>query len=77
MRIIVLLSYPQSGVNALHYVNALNYFTLVSKVISVLVEMVNFTMAMVDNFCKSKLIAVYFKSLLFPNRNDKRICLFG
>ena len=58
MRIIVLLLKPQSGVNALHTVIALNYFTLVCNVISVLVKMVNFAMAKIDNFCKNKLIAV-------------------
>ena len=58
MRIIVLLSYPQLGLNVLHIVIALNYFTLVCNVISVLVEMVNFAMVKVDNFCKNKLIAV-------------------
>ena len=57
MRLIVLLSYPQ-GVNALHIVNALDYITLVCNVISVVVEMVNFTMVKVDNFCENKLIAV-------------------
>ena len=54
---IKLLSYPQSGVNALHIVIPLVFFTLVN-VISVLVEMVSFTMVKVDNFCKKKLIAV-------------------
>ena len=54
----MLLLDPQSGVNALHIVIALKYFTLVCKVISVLVEMVNFMMVKVDNFCKNKLIAV-------------------
>ena len=84
MRIIVLVSYPQSRVDALHIVIALNYFTLVCDVVSVPVEMVNVTMVKVDNFCKNKLIAVQFKlfevntqALLFPNRNDKRICLIG
>ena len=58
MRIKVLLSNPQAGVNALHIVIAFNYFTLGCNVISVLVEMVNFTMVKVDHFCKNKLIAV-------------------
>ena len=57
MRIIVLLSYPQSGLKALHILIALNSFTLVCNVVSVLVEMVNFAMVKVDNFCKNKLIA--------------------
>ena len=58
LRIIVLSSYPQSGVNALQIVIALNYFTFVCNVISVLVEMVNLAMAKVDSFCKNKLIAM-------------------
>ena len=58
MRIIVLMSYPQSGVKALHIVIALHFFSLVCNVISVLVEMVNFTMVKLDSFCKNKLIAV-------------------
>ena len=58
MIIIVLMSYPQSMVNALHIVIAINYFTFVCNVISVLVEVVNFAMVKVDNFCKNKLIAV-------------------
>ena len=57
MRIIVLLSYPQSGVNALHIVIALKYFTLVCNVKSVLVKMVNFAMVKVDIYCKKKLTA--------------------
>ena len=54
----MLLSYSQSGVNALHVVIALDYFIFVCNVLSVLVEMVNFSMVKVDNFCKNKLIAV-------------------
>ena len=54
MRIIVLLSHPQSGVTALHIVIALIHFTLVCNVISVLVEMLYFAMVKVDNFCKNK-----------------------
>ena len=45
----MLLSYPKSGVNELHKVIALNYLTLVCKVISLLVEMMNFSMVKVDN----------------------------
>ena len=77
MKIIVLLSYPQAGVNALHIVTALNYFTLVCNVISVLVEMVNFAIVEVDIFCKNYLVACSSnflmentQELLFPNRND-------
>ena len=58
MRVIVLLSYPQSGVKALYIVTALKYFTLVCNVMLVFVEMVNFAMVKVDNFCTIKLIAV-------------------
>ena len=58
MRKTVLLSYPQSGVNALHIATAFNYFTLVCNIIPVLVEQVNFAMVKADNFCKNKLIAV-------------------
>ena len=52
MRIIVLLSYPQSGVNALHIVIALTFFTLVCNLKTVLVEMVTFAIVKVDNFCR-------------------------
>ena len=58
MRWIVLLSYAQLGVNALHIVIALNYFTLVCNLITVLVDLVIFAMVKVDNFCKNKLIDV-------------------
>ena len=61
MRVIVLLSHPQLGVNALNIVIALSYFTLVCNVRSVLVELVNFAMVKIDSFCTIKLIAVYFK----------------
>ena len=54
----MLLSNPQSGVNALHIVIALIDFTLVSNVISVLVEVVNFATVKVNNSCKKKMIAV-------------------
>ena len=37
---------------------ALNYFTHVCKVISVLVETVNFAMVKVDKFCKFKMVIV-------------------
>ena len=57
----MLLSCAQSGLNALHIVIALNYFTLVCNVISVRVEMVKCTMVKVDSFCKKKLIALLFK----------------
>ena len=56
--------------NELHIamaLNALNYFTLVCNVISVLVEMVNFVMIKVDYFCKCREIIVLFK---FLDRKD-------
>ena len=52
MRLIVLMSLPQSGMNALHIVFAIKYFTLVCNVTSVLVELMNFTMVNVDKFCE-------------------------
>ena len=61
MRIIVLLSYPQSGVNALHIVVALKNFTLVSNKKSILVDMFDFAVTQVGNFCKNELITVLFK----------------
>ena len=42
----------------LHIVIALKYFTLACNVISVHLEMVNFAMVKVDNFCKNKVLAV-------------------
>ena len=84
MIIITLLSYPQSGVNALHIVIALKNVTLVSNKKSILVEMFDFAVTQVDNFCKNEFITVLFKLfagkdtslVVFSNRNDNRICLF-
>ena len=61
MRIKVLLSYPQSGVLALHIVFALKNVTLVSNKKSFLVDMFDFAVTQVDNFCKNELITVLFK----------------
>ena len=61
MRIIVLLSYPQSVVNALHIVIALKNVTLVSNKKSIIVEMLDFAVTQVDNFSKNELIPVMFK----------------
>ena len=61
MRIIVFLSYPQSGANALHIVIALKNVTFVSNKKSILVEMFNFAVAQVDKFCENELITVMFK----------------
>ena len=55
MGLIVIPSYPQSGMNALHIVIALNYFTFVCNLISVLVEMINFAMVKVDSFGKERI----------------------
>ena len=63
MKIIVLLSYPQSGVNTLHIVIALKNVTLLSNKKSILVEMFDFAVTQVDNFCKNELIAVLLKLL--------------
>ena len=84
MRITLLLSYPQSGVKALHIVVALKNVTLVSNKKSILVEMFDFAVTQVENFCKNELITVLIKlfdgkdtsSAFFSNRNDNRICLF-
>ena len=54
----MLLSYRESGVNALRIVTALNSFTLACHVTSVLVDVANFAMVKVENFCRNKLIAV-------------------
>ena len=61
MKKTVQLSYPQSGVNALHIVIALRNATLVSNKKSILVEMFDFAVTQVDNFCKNELITVLFK----------------
>ena len=79
----MLLSYPQSGVNALHIVIALKKVTLVSSKKSILVEMFDFAVSQVDNFCKDELITVLFKlfdgkgTIFFSsNRNDNRFSQF-
>ena len=64
MRIIVLLSKLQS---MLHIVIALKNVTFVSNKISILVEMFDFAVTQVDNFCKNELITVMFK--LFDGEN--------
>ena len=63
MRIIVLLSYTQSGVNALHIVNALKSVTLVGQKKLTLLEMFDFPVTQDDNFCKDELITVLFKPI--------------
>ena len=59
MRIIVLLSYPQSF--TLHLVVALKNVTHVSNKESILVEVIDFAVIQVDNFRKNELITVLFK----------------
>ena len=86
VRIKELLSYAQTVVNvALHIVIALKNVTLVSNKKSTLVEMFDFAVTPVDNFCKNELITVLFKLfdgkdaslIFFSNRNDNRSCLFN
>ena len=69
----MLLSYPQSGLNALQIVLALKNITLVSNKKSILVEMFDFVKTQVDNFCKNELITVMFK--LFDGK-DASLVLF-
>ena len=57
----MLLSYLQSRVNALHIVIAHKNVTLVSNRKPILVEMFDFAVTQVDNFCKNELITVIFK----------------
>ena len=71
MRIIVLLSYPQPGLNALHIVIALKNVTFEGNKKSILVEMFDFAVTQVDNFCKNELIAVLFK--LFDGNNTSLV----
>ena len=59
MRIIALLSYPQSV--TLQIVIALKNVKLVSNEKSILVEMFDFAVTQVDNFCKNELITVLFQ----------------
>ena len=61
MRIIVLLSCPQSGMSALHIVIALKNVTIVGNKKSILVEMFDFEVSQVDNLCKNELITLMFK----------------
>ena len=74
MRILVLLSYPQSGVNVLHIVIALENVTLVSNKKSILVEVLDFAVTQVDNFCKNELITVMFK--LFDGTDASLVYFF-
>ena len=73
MRIIVLLSYPQSGLKALHIVIALKNVTLVGSKKWILVELFDFAVTQVDNFCKNELITVMFK---LADGKDASLVLF-
>ena len=53
--------------NALHIVVALKKVTLVSNKKLILVEMFDFAVTQVDNFCKNEWITVMFK--LFDGKN--------
>ena len=66
---------------ASYVVIALKSVTLVSSKKSMPVELFDFAVAQVDNFCKNELIIVIFKlkektQVFFSNRNDNRVCLF-
>ena len=73
MRTKALLAYPQSGVNALHIVIALKIVTFVGNKKSIPVEIFDFTVTQVNNFCKNELITVMFK--LFDGK-DTSLFLF-
>ena len=73
MRTMTLLSYAQSGVNALHIVTTLKTVTLVGNKKSILVEMFHFTATQVYNICKNELVTVLFK--LFYGK-DASLVLF-
>ena len=73
MSLIVLLSYPQSGLNELCIVIALKNVTLVGNKKSILVDMFDFAAAQVDNFCENELITVMFK---LSDGKDASIFLF-
>ena len=70
MIIMALLSYPQS---VQHIVIALKKVTLVSNKKSTLVEMIDFAVTEVDNFCKNELISVMFK---LSDGKDTSLVLF-
>ena len=74
MRIIVLLSYPQSRVNALHNVIALKKVTLIGNKKSILVEMFDFAVTQVDNFSENELITAMFK--LFDGKDASLVLSF-
>ena len=76
----MLISYPQSGVNALHIVFALKIFKLVSNEKSILVEIFDFAVTQLTtsvrmNSC-SNFLMEKTQVLFFSNQKDNRICLF-
>ena len=71
--LILLLSYQQSRVNAIHIVIALTYLTLVCNVLSVLGEVVNFAMVKVDDVGRNEMVAVQFK--LFDGKDSRTVVL--
>ena len=72
-RKIVPLLNPQSEANALHIVNALKSVTLLSNKKSIPVEMFDFAVTQVDNFCKNELTTVLFK--LFDGKDASLVLL--
>ena len=58
MRTMVLLSHPESGANALHIVSALKNVTLLGNKKSILVQVFDFAVTQVNNFCPKELITV-------------------
>ena len=71
MRIVVLLSYAQ--LVTLHIVVALKNITFISNKKSIIVEITDFAVTQVDNFCKNELITIMFK--LFDGK-DASLVLF-
>ena len=69
----MLLSCREIGINASHILIVLNCFTLVCNVTSVLVEVINFAIVGVDNFCNKNSIANFFK--LFFTEKLQICCL--
>ena len=67
----MLFSYPQSGVNALHIVIALKNVTFVGNKKSIIVEMFDFAVTQVDDFCKNELITVLLK--LFDGKDTSLV----
>ena len=73
MRIKLLLFYPQSRPNSLHIVVALKNVILESNNKSILLEVFDFAVIQVDNFCKNEMITVLFE---FYDAKDASLVLF-